>query len=161
MLQAEGDRLRRAQRLQQDVGARRQIEHRVPAVGRSQVDLDTARAAVPHHLARPVRTAAGCLHADYVGAVVRQQHRRDRPGDAGAEVQHPDPVEDARHRISISSGRPTASELAEGAGAPDEDGSHHAAQRHAGHHKGDGGDLGVEAVRPVVVEGRAHHLGGR
>ena len=36
-------------------------------------------------------------HAHDVGAVVAEQHRRQRPGDPGRDVEDPNPVEDAAH----------------------------------------------------------------
>ena len=97
VLQAECRGVGRPERLDRDVGARRQVEHGVTTVRRRQVEHHVPRAPVPHDLTGPVGAHARRLDAHDVGTVVRQQHRGDRPGDAGAQVEHADAGEDAVH----------------------------------------------------------------
>jgi hypothetical protein len=68
------------------------------AVGR-EVEGHPPLAAVPHNSPLPFGITAGRFDADDVGAVVGEQHGRHRPGDAGAQVEHPHPVEDPVHVV--------------------------------------------------------------
>ncbi len=97
VLQVHRRRARRAERLDEHVGAARQVEQRLTTRGRRRVEGDATLAALPHHVAGTRRCRVGPLHTHDVGAVVGEQHRGHRSGDAVGDVDHPDAVEDPSH----------------------------------------------------------------
>ena len=94
--------------LAHDVGGRRQPAEEVLALGRAQVAGDALAAAsldgpeqrVPvdegPDAAHEV-TGAGLLHLDDLGTPFAEQPRAERRADPGADVDHPQAVEGARH----------------------------------------------------------------
>jgi hypothetical protein len=64
-----------------------------------QVEDDAALAAVPGSVRRALQArAAGRVDADHVRALIGEHHRRQRPGDVLAEVDHAGPAQRTWHR---------------------------------------------------------------
>ena len=88
--------------LHHDVGGVDEREEAVAVVPDVEVEHDAALAAVRDD--RPdvaaLRIAAGRLDLHHVGPVVAEHHRGDRSGEAGGEVDDPQPLERARHHTS-------------------------------------------------------------
>ncbi|MCG3171837.1 MAG: hypothetical protein CALGDGBN_03542 [Pseudomonadales bacterium] len=93
-----GDAGRKA--LDQDVGVARQHHEGLAIPGVAQIEHTAALAALPRPVAElhTQRIASRWLDLRDLGAVVAEQHRGHRAGDAPREVEHPDTVEHAARR---------------------------------------------------------------
>jgi hypothetical protein len=89
--------------LDDHVGRLDQPPRRLAALVLLQVEHDAALAAVPDGVCRRLHARpARRVDADHVGALVGEQHRRQRPRDVLAEIDHPYAVERTRHDVPSS-----------------------------------------------------------
>jgi hypothetical protein len=84
--------------LDHNVGRRDQRQRCFPSAPRLEVELNTAFAAIPCGIGwcRQARSARR-VDMHHIGALVGQQHRRQRPGDELPEIDHPDARQRSAH----------------------------------------------------------------
>ena len=92
--------------LQYHVGLIHQLPENIQAFFGLQVEQDAAFASMPGGVGGGVPArAAGRIHVDHIRAMVREEHRSERPRNVLSEVDYADAIEGACHRSLLITGR--------------------------------------------------------